>query len=360
MNSMLGSKPQPSLSSSGPQSAFVAQLIAQSYGAGLYRYDAEPFLASMFWSQLIRSSFYVGLARRFGASGNAHLLVVSHANTTRYDLLLFDGEYGGEPQGELIANASSAIRSVPLDSQMIRRVLRRSGSPSDLGPELISDSVNELAANREFGIVIAQAPPLVSTFSVSPALAVKDGKQESVATIGAMVTRSSGRTVATTANHAVESQVGRLTVDDRPLTILGRHPASDSCLLAVPSDSVGDRRRLGLAGPLRGIPPTLYNAAKFDGATSGFISTVVMAFDLSILDPQMDEISRVYTAPNTAPGDSGAALIDIEDHIIGFAHRRSRYDASFRFSTWVWAEQVCIAHGLFGCVDLREKPLVRR
>jgi hypothetical protein len=356
MNSLLGSEPQPSLSSSGPQSTFVAQSIAQSYMAGLYRYDAEPFLASMFWSRLIRSPFYGRLIRRFGASSHASQLVVSHANTTRYDLLLLDSEYRGEPQGELIANADSAIRSVPVDSQMITRVLRKAGSPSGLGTEQISGSVVELATNREFGVAIAQAPQQLSTFSVSPALAIRDGTQQSVATIGVMEIRNSGIVVATTANHAMESQAGRLTVDRKPFTVLGRHPVSDSCLLAISSDSVHNQRRFGAAGPLRGVPPTLYRSAKFDGATSGFISTTVLAFDLSILDPQMDEISRIYTGPDTAPGDSGAALIDSEDRIIGFARGRSRYDASLRFSTWVWAELVCMAHGLFGCAGLATPP----
>src|SRR5262249_10875410 len=280
----------PSLSSSGPQSTFVAQSIAQSYSPGLYRYDAEPFLASMFWSRFIRSLFYRQLIRRLGASSRANLLVVSHADTTRYDLLLLDSAYRGEPQGELIDDANSAIRSVPVDSQLIRRVLRRAGRASDLGPEVISGSTNELATNREFGVAIAQAPEQLSTFSVSPALAIKNGKQESVATIGAMVMRNSGRIVGTTANHAVESEEEHLPVERRSLSVLGRQPFSHSCLLAIPDDSVHDRRRLGTAGPLRGVPPTLYKSVKFDGATSGFISTTVVAFDLSILDPQIDEM----------------------------------------------------------------------
>jgi len=346
MNRLLGSRPQESLSSSGPVSTIVARSIPQ--------YDAEPFLASMFWHRFVQSSFYRELVTRFRASSHANLVVVGHADATRYDLLLLDIDYRGEPQAERLDNADAAIRNTPADSQMIGRVLRRAGSPSNLAPSLISASVNELAANREFGVAIAQAPEQLSTFSVSPALALKNGKQESVATIGVVAIRDSGRVVATTANHAVESQVKRLTVDGASLAILGRHPNSDSCLLAIPGYSIEGLNRFGMAGPLRGVPPRTSSPASFDGAVSGLISTTVTGFDLSVIDPQVDEMSKVYTTPDTAPGDSGAALIDSDDHVIGFAYRRSRYaiPQQLQFSAWVWAEQVCVAHGLFGCLDV--------
>jgi len=73
----------------------------------------------------------------------------------------------------------------------------------------------------------------------------------------------------------------------------------------------------------------------------------MQAFDLSVIDPQVDEMSKVYTSADTAPGDSGAALINADDHIVGFAYRRSRYDAATQYSSWVWAEQVYMAHRLF-------------
>lgn len=344
MNNLLGSKPQQSLSSSGPLSTLVAQSFDE--------YAAEAFLASMFWSQFVRSTSYSRLTERFRASGNASLIVVGHADATRYNLLVLDSEYHGRPRGERIHNADVAIQTTPPDSQMIRRVLRRTGSSTNLEPAEISGSIDEVARSREFGIAIARAPAEISTFSVSPALAIKDARQESVSTIGVIAKRDSGIVVATTANHAVSESSQRLTINRSSFGIIGRHPASDSCLLAVPDDIADGLRQYGAAGPLRGVPPTPYSLAQYDGATTGSNSPTVMAFDLSVIDPQMDELSKIYTSPDTAPGDSGAALVDSDDRIIGFAYRRSRFDAQMQFSAWVWAEQVCIAHGLFGCVDL--------
>lgn len=344
MNTLFGSEPQPSLSSSGPQSTLVAE--------SLTHYHAEPFLAAMFWSKFVRSPLYSRLTAQLRASGDASRIVVGHAGATRYNLLLLDNQYRGEPQGQRIDNAESAIRDTPQDSQMMRRVLRRAGGLSSLEPALISGSVNEIAKHREFAVAIAQAPSQVSTFSVSPALAIRDARQEPVATIGVIEMRPSGIVVATTANHAVSNPAQRQTVNRSSFSIIGRHLVSDSCLLAIRDDSYSGLGGYGFAGPLRGVPPAPYSFANFDGATSGLISTMIQGFDLSVMDPQMDEMSKIYTTADTAPGDSGAALIDSEDRIIGLAYRRSRFDAPLKFSAWVWAEQVCIAHGLFGCVDL--------
>jgi hypothetical protein len=56
----------------------------------------------------------------------------------------------------------------------------------------------------------------------------------------------------------------------------------------------------------------------------------------------------VYTNADTAPGDSGAALIDEEDDsILGFARRRSGFGSKVGYSSWVWAWQVYMAHKLF-------------
>ena len=69
------------------------------------------------------------------------------------------------------------------------------------------------------------------------------------------------------------------------------------------------------------------------------------------MDPQPEEMCRVYTEPDTAHGDSGAALIDEDGYIVGFAHSLSRYGPP-KFSTWVWAEQVYMAHKLLSRVAL--------
>jgi len=111
------------------------------------------------------------------------------------------------------------------------------------------------------------------------------------------------------------------------------------------------RQRYGLKGPLKKMP-RLNAPAFFDGALSGPTPTLITANDLAIMDPQPEEMCKVYTEPATVPGDSGAALIDEDDYIVGFAHTRSGYGSRAKFSTWVWAEQVYMAHKLLSRVTL--------
>ena len=55
---------------------------------------------------------------------------------------------------------------------------------------------------------------------------------------------------------------------------------------------------------------------------------------------------KVLTRADTNPGDSGAALLDSQDQVLGFAFYRTGLGAPIEFSAWIWAETVFNAHGL--------------
>jgi hypothetical protein len=122
-------------------------------------------------------------------------------------------------------------------------------------------------------------------------------------------------------------------------------------LVRVNRSILASRQRNGLKGPLRKTPREP-GPAFFDGAKSGLTTTIITTHDPAIIDPQPDELCRVYTDADTAPGDSGAALIDEDDFIAGFARRRSGYNSLVQYSSWVWAEQVYMAHDLFKYIAL--------
>jgi hypothetical protein len=46
---------------------------------------------------------------------------------------------------------------------------------------------------------------------------------------------------------------------------------------------------------------------------------------------------KVQTDPDTDEGDSGSALIDEHDRVIGFAFERTDYDDYPQFTDWIWA-----------------------
>jgi hypothetical protein len=85
----------------------------------------------------------------------------------------------------------------------------------------------------------------------------------------------------------------------------------------------------------------------FDGAKSGPVATVVTGTDPAIAAGLRHTAVRVYTQPATAGGDSGAALLDARDRLVGFCSERTGLHAAIGMSTWVWAPQV------FDVMDLR-------
>ena len=93
-------------------------------------------------------------------------------------------------------------------------------------------------------------------------------------------------------------------------------------------------------------PPREPSPGFFTGAASGPTETVIRSHHPCLIDPQTRLLCCVYTDSDTAEGDSGAALIDEDDKIVGFAMGRSSYDSRVQFSYWAWAQQVYTAHGL--------------
>jgi hypothetical protein len=111
----------------------------------------------------------------------------------------------------------------------------------------------------------------------------------------------------------------------------------------------------GVAGPRRSKTIDglcqLYVPCRFYGAAvEGERRTVLDAIDRSVwLPPLRNQQVHCYTGAVTAPGDSGAALVGInDDYVYGFAKARSGLDEppEKRCSTWSWAELVYLRHDI--------------
>jgi hypothetical protein len=213
--------------------------------------------------------------------------------------------------------------------------------------ETLSRAVTEVAQVQEFGLVVAPAPewePLGGV-AAQPAVPVYEDDGTLAASVG-VFHRDGVRVLATTALHAVGNRQ-TVRVGSGAGTVLSRNPVTDSCLLELDHDPfVG--AGFGLNGCSRTRPPRQYIQTAFDGAGSGGpVTTTLHGYDESILDLQPFLATKLYTQPDTVPGDSGSALIEPgSDQVLGFAAYRSSISSPQRSSVWVWAEQVYDAHGL--------------
>lgn len=237
-----------------------------------------------------------------------------------------------------------------MPQERVDTLLRRTDLGDVLESETLLNSAQELAASSQFGVAVVTAPQEIQTCALSPAISLQSADSAIVATLGSFLTEIDATPIdtclATTADHALDDGWDAYTINGTQLDVIRRHDRSDSCLVRVSKSVLDGRQQNGLKGPLR-ITPAMHRPANFDGAASGPTRTKLIGYDPAIVDPQPDEMCRVYTEPDTAKGDSGAALIDENDFILGFAWRLSRYDSPIQFSSWVWAEQVYMAHNLF-------------
>jgi len=346
-------------------SGFTSRRIA---GAARDPELADQMLASLFWWCFVRTPEFSSVTRGVGDSAAARRIIVGHADGTRHDLLVLEpgvretftarasaGERGS-PQG-LQSPGRDSISGVALaEGERMQAMLARVGIDVDERTAVLA--VSEVASSAGFRVVVAREPGESPTEAPAradratcvlvapvPALPVTIcGCPAPVATAGVIGTDAAGRMLVITARHAlaVIASPAEVLVDGAPASVVGHHEATDSCLLSVARTGGSGS---GHAGLLQ-FAPQVHRPATFDGATSGHKQTMIRGYDMSVLDPSSYLGSKVYTEPDTVPGDSGAALIDLEDHIVGFAVSRTALGAPLEFSTWSWAEQVLAAHGL--------------
>jgi hypothetical protein len=351
MDELLGSDTGVPLGSLGSACAQVADAMAQG--------TEQSFLAGVFWWLFTKSQAYLDTASRLGAGTNARPVVVRHAEGTRFDLLLLDPQHGDDDWSAVRLDpfqTSFGMASPDVSEERLSGVLRRAELADAVAPATLLESARELAASSQFGVAVVTAPEEIPTCAVWPAVGVHAvNEDEPVATLGAYFgdedAMATDTCIATTVDHALANGWQGLTVDGAPLDIIGRHYESDSCVLRVKTTLLDGRQRSGLRGPLLTVPTQL-RPASFYGAKSGLTEVHFLNWDPSIVDPSADEVVRVYTEADTRVGDSGAALIDENDFIVGFARGRTGSKAIIHYSYWTYALTVYLAHGLLDRVAL--------
>lgn len=334
----LGHEPGPPLWSAGPMSRRLRDEIADDA-------RVSPLIATACWRALVETPSFRRSLEAAGASPAAlerpEILVVSHADATRYDLVVLDPDCTlAEPAGGKIVisprDLATAWKSLRGD-QLATGVLAR------LPAGMVSSVLEEVCAFVEFGVVVARKPELVPTLCPSPAWAVGFPGAAPTSTAGAAVVDAAGRVGVTVADHAVRGHE-TVEVDGRRGIVVSSDAISDSSFVTV-EVSDGDAVR-GARGPLSGMSPRQMEIAEFDGMRSGRRDARIVGWDPTILTTESYIQSKIVTEPVTLPGDSGAALVDGDGHVLGFAFYTTGLDAQPAHSGWIWADSVYRFHGL--------------
>ena len=212
----------------------------------------------------------------------------------------------------------------------------------------------EISENNPLSVTLASLPEieLTSFLSANPNGVALSQSGSANSTAGAFATDGNGNVGMTVCLHALNSNSGTISsgskvyIDGNSATISTIDSLSDSCFAVFDDQSIQISQGKGLNGPLQGQSPTQHGMVEFDGLTSGNIKSNIKGWSFEIPFGQPYSQLKVFTDPDTNPGDSGAGLIDDSDNIIGFAFYRTGITQRIQFSSWIWADSVFSAHNI--------------
>jgi len=344
----------------------------------------ESFTATLFWQILVDSSLFAEILRNTGASvlafTHAEKFIVCHGNkdNPRYDLIVLDPYYDREEPSFSYINFPGEepdVFSFPYDHHYVtdafrkwRRkrlenlilLLRRNWKlPKSVFSLLLNilrlvdeNIVYECVRAKRFGILVVRSPRILATSVPSSPLKIYSPPYSKNATATAGVIVSQNRKIGVTIPlHASRKKYiqERVSIGEigRTGLIKSTDEVSDSAFVEVAREYLHDvELNQDVIGPLSGKSPRSHEKAYFNGISSGKRTAIVIAWspDLPFVSPYNQ--LKVLTTPETDPGDSGAALINDEGHILGFSFYRTGVGELVEYSAWIWADSVFAAHKL--------------
>lgn len=339
---------------------------------------AEPFLTGVFWQIYQTSPAFEYQLFRAGALPHANervtTVVVPHgaddATGARFDLLVMDPSYRGQPvpiavdasarelfsgwnlwydrmyslwraQSAAVTNSQEERES----EQMIRYV-------QSIDPDFAVEALRI----KPFSMMLIEEPAMRLTRAPSPCWgAAKLQQGPYCCTVGVLATdKQTQKRGVTVPLHAFNDNRDspivpgstQVYIGGNPGTILRVDDLSDSAFVEMPDGPAWQGLTKGNAGPLTGRGPGLSEQGTFEGVRSGQQSAYITGFNPYVPLKVPNVQCMIYSNAVTEEGDSGAALINDEDRILGFACSRTGIGSPVEFSAWIWAESVFDALGI--------------
>lgn len=220
---------------------------------------------------------------------------------------------------------------------------------NSIEPQAIQYGIN----NAEWPMIICKPPQKIYT-CLCPTephkVVIKEGELfKSLA--GVYTTNNKNEFGATVCLHSfpnsyVELEKTRATVHGISGTVISSDNISDSCFVRLdesPDKVTGIRVA---KGPLLGVTPREFEKCSFVNRDGQHTDTNITGWSPDIMYYNPYNQVKVLTNPITNPGDSGSALTDTADNVLGFSFYRTEINAVKEFSAWIWAASVFKAHNL--------------
>jgi hypothetical protein len=275
--------------------------------------------------------------RSFNAGlGRSRMLIVYHGeNRFRRSLLVLDTRIPPTTPARVAGpdELASILRPFSHAEQMRAHFL----------PDLTgtNDALEALWIARP-RLVIAPAPAFEFTcVPVPPGQVSFGGKPSSV---GACARDSSGIPGVTVCFHGTGSVGTAILIDGKPRTVDLASQVLDTCFVRLPQREM-PTSRIGLKGPLQSRAPGAQENHRF---WSGGVEkvAVVTAVDAGVPYHTPGRQLCVHSDPVTNYGDSGGALVNDYDELVGFAFQRTPFGSPIQMATWIFANSAFSELGL--------------
>jgi hypothetical protein len=330
-------------------------------GSGLKHEDIQAF-ADLFWS----ATAWFGLPWDQAPEEQAVIVRHGEGGSAMLDLLVFSPRITNPvvadvPVAWIWDDASAFRRGLQQASEVAAAMRERNGARmfeiarfvSEWPTSRLVTTLRRFLARTRPAFVVMPMPEIIPQAAATiGACRVSPGSNPSaISTAGVVAHNLAGVEGVTAARHALLNTAGVVSVGDSvdvggsAGTVESEDMISDSVFVKLPDAStlLGTRP---FSHVVVSPAPGVGTAVSFDGAGSGSNSTVVTGAPLTLLNPHPLLQRVLYTNPVTLPGDSGCALFDPADQLLGFCIGTSAITSPVTFSAWAWADSVFQAHQL--------------
>ncbi|HEY8186652.1 MAG TPA: hypothetical protein VIF64_11310 [Pyrinomonadaceae bacterium] len=346
-------------------------------------------LSGIFWQVISSSESFRRFMNQAGVGNpieeGGRLILTMHldGNQRRYDLLVLSPRVQPEesrsvPLTQLLQTGEVTLKDIPeatsrwLDYRFheLNSLQKDDSFTADafVGQEMLlknlaesgSSMVEDLISHQEFSVMFAPMPATIPTNKVgSPAWGVALTRDApAISTAGVATLDREGRFGVTASLHGVVAEpeaiydmwndrgaacvVGEKIYVGREEGVIRRADLiTDSCFIEMDPSVL--LNATATKGPLMNKSPYRKEPVTFDGLSSRKQSTFITEVDIGIPLVSRGEQAKVYTQPVTNPGDSGSALVNNDDYVLGFSHRRTGLGEAIEFAEWIWAHSVYTA-----------------
>lgn len=276
--------------------------------------------------------------RLTGAAGADARLMVLPARDRRPPVLLLLS-----PEVRRLEASRLVSEELDLPLPLLREALGSAADAREDSPEAAAfrvlleggeQAVAELFLIARPQVVLTRRPQMIPLCAPVPHLAVESGARRSTA--GVLCRDGDGELGVTACLHGTGPAGTAVTVGLRDCRVKQADPVQDIVFLPL-GDGFNQPPLEGLGGVLQDREPARAEWVRFDGATNQNRRTRIFGTDTGLLRAQPSVQLRLQTDPDTDEGDSGAALLDEQDRVLGFAFQRTGYDDYPQFTDWIWA-----------------------